>query len=146
VLVIKPLEEDHTPGTVKPFQVSLVEPVAYLLSYHVQAAGAVATLVYTFSPTLINEASWGINRGQQGVQALTDTSADTATGGATTYAQSQLPLKDSSGNPLSLPRINPNSNILNLRRGNYCRLPHGRQDCGQPQIRRGLPLCPAGYF
>jgi hypothetical protein len=32
-LVIKPLEEDHTPGTVKPFQVSLVEPVAYPLSY-----------------------------------------------------------------------------------------------------------------
>jgi hypothetical protein len=32
-LVIKPLEEDHTPGTPKPFQVSLVEPVAYSLSY-----------------------------------------------------------------------------------------------------------------
>jgi hypothetical protein len=29
----KPLEEDHTPGTVEPFQVSLVEPVAYPLSY-----------------------------------------------------------------------------------------------------------------
>src|SRR5258708_26204660 len=28
-MVIKPLEEDSTPGTVKPFQVSLVEPVAY---------------------------------------------------------------------------------------------------------------------
>jgi putative DNA-invertase from lambdoid prophage Rac len=28
-LVIKPLEEDSTPGTVKPFPVSLVEPVAY---------------------------------------------------------------------------------------------------------------------
>jgi hypothetical protein len=28
-LVIKPLEEDHTPGTVKPVQVALVEPVAY---------------------------------------------------------------------------------------------------------------------
>jgi hypothetical protein len=32
-LVIKPLEEDHTPGTVKPFQVSLVEPVACPLSH-----------------------------------------------------------------------------------------------------------------
>jgi hypothetical protein len=31
-LVIKPLEEDSTPGTVKPFQVSLVEPV----DYHIQ--------------------------------------------------------------------------------------------------------------
>jgi hypothetical protein len=28
-LVIKPREEDLTPGTVKPAQVSLVEPVAY---------------------------------------------------------------------------------------------------------------------
>ena len=83
-------------------------------SYHVQSAGALGTLVYTFSPTLISEFSWGINRGRQGVQPLTDTSADTATGGAMTYAQSQLPLKDSSGNPLTLPRINQNSNILNL--------------------------------
>jgi hypothetical protein len=32
-LVIKPLEEDHTPATVKPFQVSLVEPVACSLSH-----------------------------------------------------------------------------------------------------------------
>src|SRR6516225_11856259 len=31
-MVIKPLEEDHTPATVKPFQVSLVEPVACSLS------------------------------------------------------------------------------------------------------------------
>jgi hypothetical protein len=28
-LVIKPLEGDSTPGTVKPVPVSLVEPVAY---------------------------------------------------------------------------------------------------------------------
>ena len=28
-LVIKPLEEEHTPETPKPFQVALVEPVAY---------------------------------------------------------------------------------------------------------------------
>ncbi|MFL6451128.1 MAG: hypothetical protein ACJ746_26130 [Bryobacteraceae bacterium] len=28
-MVIKPREEDLTPGTVKPAQVSLVEPVAY---------------------------------------------------------------------------------------------------------------------
>ena len=39
-------------------------------SYHVQAAGAIGTLVYTFSPTLINEFSWGVNRGNQGVNAL----------------------------------------------------------------------------
>ncbi len=39
-------------------------------SYHVQAAGALGTLVYTISPTLINEFSWGINRGKQGVDPL----------------------------------------------------------------------------
>lgn len=83
-------------------------------SYHVQSAGALGTLVYTFTPTLISEFSWGINRGQQGVNPLTDTSADTATGGARTYQQSQLPLKDANGNSLTLPRINPGSNILNL--------------------------------
>ncbi len=83
-------------------------------SYHVQSAGALATLVYTFSPTLINEFSWGITRGLQGVNPLSDTSADTATGGAKTYQQSLLPLKDANGNALTLPRINQGSNILNL--------------------------------
>jgi hypothetical protein len=40
-LVIKPLEEDHTPGTVEPFQVSLVEPVACSLS-HISLESGVA--------------------------------------------------------------------------------------------------------
>jgi hypothetical protein len=83
-------------------------------SYHVQAAGVLGTIVYTISPTLINELSWGINRGKQGVDPLTDTSQDTAAGGAKTYPNSLLPLKDSNGNALSLPRINPTSNYLNL--------------------------------
>jgi len=83
-------------------------------SYHVQAAGALGTLVYTISPTLINEFSGGINRGLQGVNPLTDTSADLAQGGVKTYQQSLLPLKDASGNALTLPRINQGSNILNL--------------------------------
>ena len=43
-------------------------------SYHVQSAGALGTLIYTISPTLINEFSWGINRGLQGVNPLSDTS------------------------------------------------------------------------
>jgi hypothetical protein len=83
-------------------------------SYHVQAAGALGTLVYTFSPTLINELSWGINRGKQGVNPLDDTSSNKNNGGVRTYAQSLLPLKDSNGNALTLPRINATSNILNL--------------------------------
>jgi len=82
-------------------------------SYHVQAAGAMATLVYSFSPTLINEFTWGVNRGKQGVNPL-DRVDSTTTGGAKTYADSLLPLKDSSGNAIPLPRINQTSNILNL--------------------------------
>src|SRR5450759_860641 len=71
-------------------------------------------MVYTFSPTLINELSWGINRGKQGVDPTTDDSSNKNNGGARTYAQSLLPLKDSSGNALTLPRINQTSNIRNL--------------------------------
>jgi hypothetical protein len=83
-------------------------------SYHVQSAGALGTLVYTFTPTLINELSWGINRGKQGVGPLDDTSSNKNTGGVRTYAQSLLPIKDSNGNALTLPRINQTSNILGL--------------------------------
>ena len=83
-------------------------------SYHVQSAGALATLIYTISPTLINEFSWGINRGLQGVNPTSDNSSDTNTGGVNTYSQSLLPLKDASGNALTLPRINQNSNTLGL--------------------------------
>ena len=83
-------------------------------SYHVQAAGAAETLIYTISPNLINEFTWGINRGKQGVNPLDDTSADTATGGVKTYAQNLLPLKDASGNPIALPLIFQGSNVLNL--------------------------------
>jgi hypothetical protein len=102
-------------------------------SYHVQSAGALGTLIYTVNPTLISEFSWGINRGRQGVEPLTDTSADTATGGARTYAQSLLPLKDANGNTLTLPRINQNSNILNLLPAVSFGLPSGfsAQSSGQ---------------
>jgi hypothetical protein len=102
-------------------------------SYHVQSTGALGTLVYTVSPTLISEFSWGINRGRQGVEPLTDTSANTSTGGARTYQQSLLPLKDASGNALTLPRINQNSNILNLLPAVNFGLPSGfsAQSSGQ---------------
>lgn len=84
-------------------------------SYHVQAVGAIGTIVYTFSPNLINEFSWGINRGKQGVDPLTDTSSNKNNGGVRTYQDSLLPLKDGAGNPLTLPRINQASNILGLK-------------------------------
>jgi len=102
-------------------------------SYHVQSSGALATLVYTISPTLISEFSWGINRGRQGVEPLSDASANTSTGGARTYAQSLLPLKDANGNALTLPRINQGSNILNLLPAVNFGLPSGfsAQSSGQ---------------
>ena len=91
-------------------------------SYHVQAVGAVGTLVYTFSPTVINELTYGVNRGKQGVNPL-DNPTSSATGGTKTYADNLLPLKDSNGKPLTLPRINQSSNVLNLL----------------PQVSFGLP-------
>ena len=63
-----------------------------------QAAGALATLIYTISPTIINEFSWGINRGLQGVGPLDNASSNPNTGGVSTYPQSLLPLKDVNGN------------------------------------------------
>ena len=116
-------------------------------SYHVQAAGALGTLVYTISPTLINEFSWGINRGQQGVDPLDDASANPNTGGVKTYAQSLLPLKDANGNALTLPRINQGSNYLNLLPAVNFGLPSGfsAQSSGQgvtarSHLQPGQPL------
>jgi hypothetical protein len=91
-------------------------------SYHVQAAGAIGTLVYTFSPNLINEFSWGVNRGKQGVNPLSGITSGT-TGGTHTFEDNLLPLKDSTGAALTLPRINAASNILGLL----------------PQVNFGLP-------
>src|SRR5262249_5571066 len=91
-------------------------------SYHVQAAGALATAIYTFSPNLVNEVSYGVTRGKQGVNPL-DQADSKASGGTKTYADNLLPLKDASGNAISLPRINQGSNVQNLL----------------PQVNFGLP-------
>ena len=82
-------------------------------SYHVQAAGAVGTAIYTFSPNLINEFSYGVTRGRQGVNPI-DQVDSAAVGGTKTYADNLLPLKNSNGNAIPLPRINQGSNVLNL--------------------------------
>ncbi|MBO0861847.1 MAG: carboxypeptidase regulatory-like domain-containing protein [Chloracidobacterium sp.] len=74
--------------------------------YDIHAAGAVGTLIHNFRPNLINEATWGINRGHQTNTPLTEP-------GAKTYQDSLLPLKDASGNTLSLPSIF-NANTLGL--------------------------------
>jgi hypothetical protein len=82
-------------------------------SYHVQAAGALGTIVYTISPNMVNEFSYGVTRGKQGVNPL-DTATSTAVGGTKTYADNLLPLKDANGNAIALPRIFQGSNVLNL--------------------------------
>ncbi len=82
-------------------------------SYHVQAAGALGTAVYTISPTLVMEFTYGANRGRQGVNPI-DKVTSTAVGGTKTYADNLLPLKGANGQPVALPRINQGSNILNL--------------------------------
>jgi hypothetical protein len=43
LLVIKPLEEEHTPATVKPVQVSLVEPVAYHFQFRTGSSNSSPT-------------------------------------------------------------------------------------------------------
>jgi Carboxypeptidase regulatory-like domain len=91
-------------------------------SYHVQAAGAVGTVVYTISPNMVNEFSYGVTRGLQGVNPL-DTATSTAVGGTKTYQDNLLPLKGANGQPIALPRINQGSNVLNLL----------------PQVNFGLP-------
>jgi len=82
-------------------------------SYHVQAAGAVATAVYTISPNLINEFTWGVNRGKQGVNPLDDVGS-LAAGGTKTFEDNLLPLKNANGQAIPLPRIFQGSNVLNL--------------------------------
>ncbi len=82
-------------------------------SYNVRAAGAVGTVIYTISPTIITESTWGVNRGKQGVNPIDDVTT-TATGGTRTYADNQLPLKNSAGQAIPLPRIFRESNVLNL--------------------------------
>jgi hypothetical protein len=108
-------------------------------SYHVQSAGAVATVVHTFSPNLINEFTWGVNRGKQGVNAI-DRVDSTATGGTKRYEDCLLPLKDSSGNAIPLPRINQTSNYLNILPGVNFGLPSGFSAQSSGQGVTGAPV------
>ncbi|MBV9226966.1 MAG: TonB-dependent receptor, partial [Acidobacteriaceae bacterium] len=46
------------------------------ISYEIHSAGAVATLLHTFSPTKVNELTFGVNRAKQTVAALTQAALD----------------------------------------------------------------------
>ncbi|MCX6604277.1 MAG: carboxypeptidase regulatory-like domain-containing protein [Acidobacteria bacterium] len=42
------------------------------INYQIRSAGMVSTLIHTFSPTLVNEFTFGVNRAKQTVDPLTD--------------------------------------------------------------------------
>ncbi|MDQ6665726.1 MAG: Plug and carboxypeptidase regulatory-like domain-containing protein [Acidobacteriota bacterium] len=81
-------------------------------SYNIPSVGAASTYVHTFRPNLINELTWGINRSHQ-MNVPTDQAL---------FTKSQLPLKDASGQSLTLP---------NLFGANYLKL--------LPAVNFGLP-------
>ncbi|MCC7155467.1 MAG: TonB-dependent receptor [Bryobacterales bacterium] len=69
------------------------------ISYEIHSAGAVATLINTFTPTMVNEFTFGINRAKQTVDAL---------------SQDRLDANVRSKIGLSLPQFYPEANPLNL--------------------------------
>jgi hypothetical protein len=42
------------------------------IKYEIRSAGSVATLIHTFSPTVVNEATFGVNRAKQTVEPLNE--------------------------------------------------------------------------
>jgi hypothetical protein len=89
-------------------------------SYHIPSAGAVATIIHTFGPNLVNEFTWGINRAHQGNSPVDPQN------GLASYSASQLPLKDANGNVLTLPHVFNGNNFLNiLPNANFNGLPTG---------------------
>jgi hypothetical protein len=69
------------------------------IKYQIRSAGLVSTLIHTFSPTLINEFTFGVNRAKQTVDALTEE-------GLNRNVRSNI--------GLNLPQFYPSSNPLNL--------------------------------
>jgi len=79
------------------------EMVSY---YGIQSAGAMATIVHTFSPNLVNEFTVGVNRALQSVSIPSSAQAQ--------YQASLLPaLRGPDGQPVTLPKIY-NNNPENL--------------------------------
>jgi hypothetical protein len=71
----------------------------------VQSAGAVATVIHTFRPNLVNEFTAGVNRSHESSVAAS----------AAALATNQLPaLKGPTGQAVTLPKIYPNTNQSNL--------------------------------
>ncbi|HTF69084.1 MAG TPA: carboxypeptidase regulatory-like domain-containing protein, partial [Edaphobacter sp.] len=69
------------------------------IAYEIHSAGLVSTLIHTFSPTVVNELTFGVNRASQTVSALT---------------QADLAANTRSGVGLTIPQFYPGANPLNL--------------------------------
>jgi hypothetical protein len=99
-------------------------------SYHIPSAGVAATYIHTFSPSLVNELTWGINKAHQG-NSPTDEAI---------YNQSLLPLKDANGNALATPNIFPASaNTMKLKPNVNFGLPAGFTAQSAPASIPNLP-------
>jgi hypothetical protein len=72
------------------------------ISYEIHSAGLVSTLIHTFTPTKINEFTFGVNRAHQTVAALTQTALD-----ANNRQKVGLTI------PQFFPQVNPNNLIPN---------------------------------
>jgi hypothetical protein len=103
--------------------------------YDIESAGAVATVIHTFTPTMVNEFTWGINRAHQIVAPINQS-------GQPAYSSSLLPLKGANGQALSLPNVF-GANALNLLPNINFGLPSGftAQSAGQT-----IPNLPAFGF
>lgn len=102
-------------------------------SYHIPSAGVAADWIHTFTPNLVNELTWGINKAHQ---------ENTPTNQAL-YNASLLPLK-SNGQPLNLPTIfGAEVNTMNLMPNVNFGLPSGFTAQSAPA---GIPNLPAFGF
>ena len=86
------------------------------IQYQIRSAGSVATLIHTFSPTLINEFTFGINRAKQTVDPLNQEGLDR---NVRSKIGLSLPQYYPQANPFNLvPNANfggvPNAGVLNI--------------------------------
>ena len=68
----------------------------------IASAGVVMTWIHTFSSNLINEATWRINRSYAVIKPTDSLVSSPSRTGAKVYADSQCPLKDFTGNAVTL--------------------------------------------
>ncbi len=86
------------------------------IDYSIRSVGAVATLIHTFSPTLVNEFTVGVNRAKQTVDPLTQAGLDR---NVRSNAGINIPQFFPGANPRNLvPNANfggvPNAGVLNI--------------------------------